>query len=111
MSTKTETLAETGTKIVEENFQCGEHLVVVWYDDNCLQWYLGVVDHIEQNNIFVWYMRSNKKGVKWLFPDKSDVRKTEPAQVLLHNIQVSYSLTSMIRCELSKMTFKKVQSR
>mgnify|MGYP001801631149 FL=1 len=54
--------------------------------------------------------RSDKKGVKWLFLDESNVQKTDPAQVLLRNIQVSYSLTSMIRCELSKMTFEKVQS-
>ena len=85
LSTKTETLVETGTKIVEENFQCGEHLAAVSYDDNdnCLQWYLGVVDHIEENNILVSYMkRSDKKGEKWLFLDESDDQKTDPAQVL-----------------------------
>ena len=92
-------------------FQCGEHMVAVWHDDkaNCLEWYLGVVDSVDEDSVVVSYMkRSDKQGARWLFPDKAEVHKTSPDQILLRNIEVLYSLTAMIICELCKPTLEKI---
>ena len=91
--------------------QCGEHLVAVWHDDdsNALQWYLGVVDSFEEGRLYVSYMKkSDRKGARWLFPDEADVHETQAEQILLRNLQVSYCLTAMIRCELSTETLKTI---
>ena len=40
-------------------FKCGEHMVAVWHDDkaNCLEWYLGVVDSVDEDSVVVSYMK------------------------------------------------------
>ena len=74
-----------------------------------MEWYLGVVDSVDEDSVVVSYMkRSDKQGARWLFPDKAEVHKTSPDQIFLRNIQVSYSLTAMIICELCKPTLEKI---
>ena len=78
---------------------------------NCLKWYVGVVDVVDGKDMYVSYMkRSDKQGLRWLFPDKTDIHKTSPEQVLLRNIPISYCLTAMIRCQISAETLKKIQA-
>ena len=96
------------------SFECGEHLACVWHDENenCLKWYIGVVDGVEDDDsILVSYMhRGDKKGIRWLFPEEAEIVKTHPDQIILRNIQVSYTLTAIIRCELSKVTLETIEN-
>ena len=96
----------------KESFQYGEHLACVWYDDNknCLKWYYGVVDGMDGNNVLVSYLKiTDKGGLKWLFPDEAEIHSTNTDQILLRHIQVSYSMTAMIRCEIPCETLEKIQ--
>ena len=62
-----------------------------------------------ENKIMVSYMRkSDKKGVRWLFPEEAEILETSLDQILQRNIPVSYSLTAMIRCEISKATLETI---
>ena len=70
----------------DQTFQYGEHLACVWHDktENCLKWYVGVVDVVDGEDKYVSYMeRSEKQGLRWLFPDETDIHKTSPERVLL----------------------------
>ena len=52
---------------------------------------------------------SDKKGLKWLFPDESEIQSTKFDQTLFRHINVSYSLTAMIRCETTSETFQRIE--
>ena len=70
---------------------------------------LEVVDSVEEGRVYVSYMkRSDRKGARWLFPDEADVHESQAEQILLQNLQVSYCLTAMIRCELSTKTLQTI---
>ena len=94
----------------DNEFKCGEHLACEWHK-NCLQWFLGVVDVVDGEDLYVSYMkRSDKQGLKWLFPEKAVIHQTSTKQVLLRNVPVSYSLTAIIRCEISSQTLIDIQA-
>ena len=83
-----------------------------WYGDglNCLRWYLGEVNGINNGELFVSYMKmKDKKGIKWLFPDEAEIQSTKFDQKTLQHINVSYWLTAMIRCETTSETFLKIE--
>ena len=97
----------------DKTFPYGEHLACVRHDEteNCLKWYVGVVDVVDGEDMYVSYMKmSDKQGLRWLFPDETDIHKTSPEQVLLRNIPIFYSSTAMIRCQISAERLKKIQS-
>ena len=52
---------------------------------------------------------SDKKGLKWLFPNEVKIQSTKFDQILLQHINASYSLTAMIRCEINSETFQKTE--
>ena len=87
-------------------FEYREYVTYVWYDDglNCLRWYLGVVDGINNGEVLVSCMKvSDKKGLKWLFPDEAEIQCTK----FLRHINVL--VTAMIRCEITSETFQKIE--
>ena len=95
----------------KHKFEYGEHIACVWYDDNDNkhQWHLGVVDGMEGEKVKVSYMKmSDRKGQKWLFPEEADVHSTSPDQIIMRHIPVMYSLTAMIRCEISCETLEQI---
>ena len=65
---------------------------------------------MNNGKVLVSYMKmSDKKGLKWLFPDQAEIQSTKFDQILLQHINVSYSLTAMIRCEINSETFQKIE--
>ena len=65
---------------------------------------------MNNGKVLVSYMKmSYKKGLKWLFPDQAEIQSTKFDQILLQHINVSYSLTAMIRCEINYETFQKIE--
>ena len=71
--------------------------------------YLGVVDGMNNGEVIVSYMTmSDKKGLKWLFPDEAEIQSTKFDQILLRHINVCYSLTAMIRCQITSEIFHKI---
>ena len=65
---------------------------------------------MNNGKVLVSYMKmSDKKGLKWLFPDQAEIQSTKFDQILLQHINVSYLLTAMIRCEVTSETFQKIK--
>ena len=87
-----------------------------WTFSGCLVWWWFQCTpmvpwscSVEEGQVYVSYMkRSDRKGARWLFPDEADVHETQAEQILLQNLQVSYCLTAMIRCELSTKTLQTI---
>ena len=63
----------------EEQFQIGEAVACIWQEDvgyNTI-WYLGIVDQIVGDKVYVLYMRKlDKQGLSWLFPDEAEMHHT-----------------------------------
>ena len=65
---------------------------------------------MNNGEILVSYMKiSDKKGLKWLFPDDNEIQGTKFDQILLRHINVSFSSTAMIRCGTTSETFQKIE--
>ena len=65
---------------------------------------------MNNGEILVCYMKiSDKKGLKWLFPDDNEIQGTKFDQILLRHINVSFSSTAMIRCGTTSETFQKIE--
>ena len=54
--------------------------------------------------------RSDRVGRNWLFPEKADVHATGTDQILMRHIQVNYTLTAIIRCQISSETAGQIES-
>ena len=81
-------------------FKHSETVAGVWHEDvgDHLEWHLGVVDKIDDNRVYISYMKcSDKKGFNWLFPDEADIQLTSLNQIIARNIQVAYSLTATFK--------------
>ena len=64
----------------------------------------------KEGQVFVSNMvKTDKKGLRWLFPDEADIQLTKLDQIIVRNIPASYQLTSMIRCEVSQKNLKNFQ--
>ena len=84
-----------------------------WYDDqeSRYQWHLGVIDWMDGKKVVVSHMkRSDRVGRNWLFPEKADVHATGTDQILMRHIQVNYTLTAMIRCQISSETVGQIET-
>ena len=89
------------------NFKCGEHVACIWHDEeqNQLNWFLGVVDIDvgDADDVNVSYMkRTDKQGLRWLFPEEAEILKTSIKMVLMPNVTISYTLTAM--CQVNRET-------
>ena len=96
-----------------QSFVYGEHVAGIWYDDDKCKytWHLGVVDGMEGERVTVSYMKmSDRKGRNWLFPEEADVHATSIDQIIVRNIQVTYSMTAIIRCEISQETLHHIEA-
>ena len=105
--------SESSSKSIEKQpvSEYGEQVACVWYNDglNCLRWHLEEVDAINSGELLISYMKmSDKKGLKWLFPDEAEIQSTKFDQILLH-INVSYTLTAMIRWEITSDKLQKIE--
>ena len=89
-------------------YEPDEHVVAVWIDekDTVLSWFLGVVESISTDEIYVkHYNHLNKNGLSWNFPyDDSIAIPTPHDQIIFGGITVSYKQTSIIRCALDRKT-------
>ena len=51
----------------------------------------------------------DKNRWKWLFPDEVEIQRTKFDQILIRHINVSYTLTAKIKCEITSETFRKIE--
>ena len=89
----------------EEQFQIGEAVACIWQEDvgYNITWYLGIVDQIVGDKVYVLYMRkSDKQGLSWLFPDEAEIHDRSRDQIIAGNIEIRYSMTTMIRGNISR---------
>ena len=98
--------AKTDTSLVdsaaEEDYKIGENVAVFWMDET-VQWFLGVVDsNVGANgNILISYLtRSDSTGCEWIFPEDAEIIETSPEQILARNIEVEYRCSIRVRCRI-----------
>ena len=97
----------------ESEFCYGEHVACFWYDDHNsrYQWHLGIIDGMNGEKVVVSYMkRSDRVGRNWLFLEKADAHATCTEQIQIRHIQVNYTLTAMIRCQISSETIGQIET-
>ena len=85
----------------------GEAVAYIWKEDvgYNIPWCLGIVDQIVRDKVYVPYMRkSDKQGLSWLFPDEAEVYDTIRDQIIARNMEIKYSMTAMIRGNISRQT-------
>ena len=96
----------------EEQFQIGEEVACIWQDDvgYNITWYLGIVDQIVGDKVYVLYMRkSDKQGLSWLFPNEAEIHDTSRDQIIATNIEIRHSLMAMIRGNISRQTLTQIE--
>ena len=89
----------------EEQFQTGKAVACIWQEDvgYNITWYLGIVDQIVGDKVYVSRMsKSDKQGLSWLFPDEAEIHDTSRDQIIARNIEIRYSMTAMIRGNISR---------
>ncbi len=80
-------------------FTVGEHVAVFWIEQNIYTWYLGCIDHVTDEGIFVSHFVPSRKGKReWTFPDEMDIQLVEVEQILQRSIPISYLQSARIRC-------------
>ena len=53
--------------------------------------------------------KSEKQGVSWLFPDEAEIHDTSQDQIIARYIEIRYSLTAMIRGNISRQTLTQIE--
>ena len=53
--------------------------------------------------------QSDKQGLSWLFPDEVEIHDTSRDQTIARNIEIRYSMTAMIRGNISRQTMKQIE--
>ena len=55
---------------LEYNVHIGEHVAVFWIEKNDqYNWYLGIIDNVNKNEMHVSHFISSRKETEWTFPD------------------------------------------
>ena len=96
----------------EEQFKIGEAVACIWQEDvgYNITWYLGIVDQIVGDKVYVLYMRkSDKQGLSWLFPDEAEIHDMSRDQIIARNIEITYSMTAMIRGNILRQTMTQTE--
>ena len=73
-------------------YKVGEHVAATWWDRTECKWHIGVVDSVDTcGNVAVSYLvRSDTKGIAWVYPEDSQVFPTVHEQIIeRHMCQVS----------------------
>ena len=79
----------------------GEHVAAFWFASD-FQWYLGVIDDINEGVLFVSYMiRASDRNVDWVFPETAEVFETSFEQIMARRVPVEYQCSVRIRCTIS----------
>ena len=107
-------MSKTEIDAVDKCFKYGEHIACAWAEDidDSLNWHVGVNYKYDDNELYVQYMKkTDKKGKNWLwlFPLEAEIRLTQLDQIIVRNIPVKYSLTTMMRCTLDNETLSGIQ--
>ena len=103
ISGKSMTATNNGTiDTTSETLHIGEH-IVAFCNENGFQWYLGVIDHFDENDYpWVSYMiRSSLNKSEWVFPEKAEILKTTTEQIMAKKVQVDYKCSVRIRCSIT----------
>jgi hypothetical protein len=70
-------------------------------EGNDIKWYLGIVDVVKADRVVVSYMtRTDNAGCSWVFPEKADINDTSFDQIIATKIQVHYSGSVRIKCQI-----------
>ena len=66
-------------------FVVGEYIAAVWFEDTTYKWYLGVIEHINPNNVIVvsYLIWADTKGKTWVFLDEAQLVETEAKHILM----------------------------
>ena len=54
--------------------------------------------------------RSDRLGCNWLFSEKADAHATCTDQIQIRHIQVNYTLTGMVRCQISSEIIGQIET-
>ena len=56
-------------------FNYGEHVVCAWTEDvgDKSLWHLGVVDKLDDGNLYVSYMKRDRNGKNWFIPEEPEI--------------------------------------
>jgi hypothetical protein len=85
----------------ETDIQIGEHVAVFWIEGNDYKWYLGLVDHINEDGIHVsHFIPARRDKTVWGLPDEVDLQTVEEDQLIKRKLCVAYLQTSRIRCSI-----------
>ena len=101
-NTKSSDVSEQGTKS-KSQLQTGEHIIAFWIEGNDIKWYLGIVDEVKADGsgVVVSYMtRTDNAGRSWVFPEKADINNTLFDQIIATKVQVNYSGSIRIKCQI-----------
>ena len=96
----------------EEQFQIGEAVACIWQEDvgYNITWYLGIVDIIVNDKVYVSYMRkSDKQGLSWLFPDEAEIHDMSRDQMIPRSIEIRYSMMALIRGNILRLTLTQIE--
>ena len=96
----------------EEQFQVGEAVACIWQEDvgYNITWYLGIVDIIVNDKVYVSYMRkSDKQGLSWLFPDEAEIHDMSRDQMIPRSIEIRYSMMALIRGNTLRLTLTQIE--
>ena len=53
--------------------------------------------------------KSDKQVLSWLFSDKGEIHDTSQNQIIAGNIEIRYSMTAMIRGNISRKTLTQIE--
>ena len=99
------------------DFEVGEHVATFWLDDDddTYKWNLGVitelcVENSPDDHYVSYFIRANKSGTNWTYPEEAEMRKTNTEQIIGRNLTVTYHCHSMIRCSIPQWLAKKIDT-
>ena len=85
----------------DPNFLPGEHVAAFWFASD-FQWYLRVIDNINEGVLSVSYMiHASDSNVDWVFPETAEVFETSFEQIMARRVPVEYQCSVLIRCTIS----------
>ena len=88
------------SNVDKDGYQIGEHVAAFWVD-NSAEWFLGIVDSIQEENIYISYLtKSDVRGFEWMYPEEAEIIETAADQILSRNLEVQYKCSVRIRCQI-----------
>ena len=89
----------------EDEHHVGDHVIAYWLEGNSADFFLGVIDKIQDDKIFVSYMvRADSCGATWVYPETAELLETKREQILAKNVLVQYVGSIRIRCKILSET-------